>query len=443
MSDLASTYAKQVGVKLSNMELPEKFFPTSHPIEKIIIIHAGAAWGKFQAKIYDYFNEVIQLSLPVLLSNGYKFFQVGLKDEPQLAGIESLLGKTTIAQLNFLIKNCAAFIGNDSMGAHIAGGYNKPEIVLFGATSAREHGPHWKNEEKAILLESHRFGKKTAFYNEPIKTINLIKPELVVESLFKILDIPDKVKFESIYIGNQYNNYHQLGGFDNNNDLKEVSFHEEYLRAKGFQNIKPVKLNVFIEIVPNQIVDPNKFKNFAVNIRCDFYNDDKFLFENLKYHKATIIANNQFNLDIIKATKTQINEIKFEINENIPIYWYKNLKKTGVKTIFFTKETNVDKIQKWREMYFDYFVFDTLKETTKEDFIKSSQEYNNIKDLQVDLTNVKVKSNKLILSDNKVYLTKAHYLAELPLGENKNSAIEVIDNLAFWSEYQHLYFYKT
>ena len=432
---LAEVYSLSTGLKIGKQFLLEKFYPLK--FEKYITIQSGSGMG---AKNYDYYNEVVQLIKPLLEKNNIEIIQLGGKEDIPIFGCNYLQGQTDLHQSNFIVSRSLLHFGNDSWLAHRAGELQIPIITLYGSTTSSCHSSY--KFSKAAFIESHRFGRNPSFSaQEQQKTINLIKPEVVAQKILDFLDIKENIKFETIYIGNQYNNYNQLGGFDNNNDLKEISFHEEYLKAKGFQNIKIVKMNGFLEIVPNQVVDPNKFKNFSVNIRCDFYNDDRFLFENLRHHKSTIIANSQLNLDVLKGAKPQINEIKFEINENIPIYWYKNLIKLGIKTIFFTKETTPEKIKKLREQYYDYFTFDLLKESTKEDFIKSTQEYQNIKDYQPNLNGLKFKSNKLILSNNKVYLSKAHYLSELSVNENQKDAITVIDNLSFWAEYQHFYFY--
>ena len=86
MSHIAESFALQVGVPLNSPEIQENFFPLDHPLNKVILINNfagdvrvnnGQAFAAFPSKIYDYFDEVVQMVEPVLSEMGYKFYQIG------------------------------------------------------------------------------------------------------------------------------------------------------------------------------------------------------------------------------------------------------------------------------------------------------------------------------------------------------------------------------
>ena len=135
MSTLLETYALQCGVKIDKPWINTSFYPLPESMDKVILIHAFAGEiieGRATApgKIYDHFNEVVELLSPIFNKYGYKMYQIGAGGEPTLKGVESLCGKTTFAQMTYLVKKCALLIANDSVWQHVRGSEDKPMVVV-------------------------------------------------------------------------------------------------------------------------------------------------------------------------------------------------------------------------------------------------------------------------------------------------------------------------
>ena len=60
-----------------------------------------------------------------------------------------------------------------------------------------------------------------------------------------------------------------------------------------------------------------------------------------------------------------------------------------------------------------------------------------LKDL--DITKLYAKSMRFLLSEGKIYLGKAHWLANRPIENFENNYSEVIDNQEFWNEIENYY----
>ncbi len=186
---LATLYSNSSNSKLGRPFIKLDFFPA--PAEKYIILHSGGGNDKFPAKIYDLWQNVVNLTKPFLELHKIEIVQLGLANEKPINGAINLLGKTTIHQSSFLIKNSILLIGNDSSLAHIAGALNVDVAILYGPTG-KPHEPFWhtKNSE---FIHSHRNGRIPSFSStEQNKTVNLIKPEYIARTIGKLLGFESK-----------------------------------------------------------------------------------------------------------------------------------------------------------------------------------------------------------------------------------------------------------
>lgn len=410
MSTLAETYSLQVGVKLGKPQVLETFYPCPHPIEKTILLHGfGGAivngnQATFPAKIYDYFAEVVSILKPIVEPLGYKIIQIGAPGEPNIKGVESLVGRTSILQCTYLVRRAALLIGNDSLWAHQRGAFGGALVALYGSTSIKNHGPYWNNKDKTILIESHRFGKTPSYQSmEMPKTINFITPESVANAALKLLG-QEPIQRTSLNIGQAYNH-----------------------------NI--------IEIVPNVVVDPRlQFPDFPV-IRMDYLKNEDFLKQNLQFRKCAVIINSEIDLKILSNYKPNIASIRLEIDKLDP-EWIKRAKKCGVPLAYMAVEKDKAKIEEMRLKYYDACFFDQFVPTTIEDFKKNVEKYTQKPfDTNIKLDTLSFKTNKFILSDNKVFLSHAHWLAGKSTDSTDNNTGKVIDSAEFWEDLEHFYIY--
>lgn len=414
MSTLAETYALQLGVKLDAVgpTIQESFYPLDHPIERAILIHGfggaivqtpqGAQAG-FGAKIYDHFADVVALLKPVVEPLGYRIYQIGAPGEPGIIGAENLVGKTSLLQCTYLVHHCALLIGNDSLWAHQRGAFGGALVALYGPTSVKNHGPYWKNAAKTTLIESHRFGKKPSYASqEQPKTINVITPERVTNAALALLGAPPIVR-TSLYVGPAYN-------------------------------------QTIVEIVPNIVVDPSMQIGVPV-IRMDLHHDEAKLFHNLQLRKCNVIVNREVNVDMLKQFRQQVASLRVEI-DSVSTDWIKQVRRVGVPLGFLAIEKDDAKVLAMRLAYYDACQFDRFVPPTVEDFRKGVQQYRQgTLDPATDLTTLRFRTNKVILSDGKAYLSRAHWAAGRHNTSTDNTG-DVIDSPLWFEEVEHFYVYS-
>ncbi len=415
MSDLATTYALQVGVPLTKPTIQESFFPLDHPLDKTILIHGfGGAIvqnqqnqlvASFPAKVFDHFGEVVLLLKPLVEPLGYKLFQIGAQGEPPIPGVEQLVGKTSILQCTYLVKRAALLIGNDSLWAHQRGAFDGALVALYGPTS-KPHFPHWRNEAKTALIESHRAGKRPSFQsNENPKTINWITPESVANAALALLGV-GPVSRCSLCLGPLYN--------------------------------QPI-----VEVIPNLVVNPQLQLAAPPILRMDLLHDEKVMAQNLQLRKCAIITSKEIDLAVLTQLKPNIISIRVEIDQVSPD-WIKQLKRLGIRTAFMAVEKDDAKILQMRMDYYDACQFDRFNAPTKEDWLKSVETYcQKPLDTSTKLDTIQFKTQKLILSDNQIYLSHAHWKAGRPAKSAQENSDTVIDTPLFWEETEHCYFYTT
>lgn len=421
---LAETYALASAVLLGKPVMPDAFFPLDHPLDKVILIHAFAAEQErpglraAPAKVYEHFDEVVALLRPILDPAGYKIFQIGAPGEPQLRGIESLVGKTNLHQCAYLVKNCAVLIGNDSIWAHVRGASNRPLVALYGSTGS-PHFPHWRNLISTALIESHRGGKKPSFASHEFpKTINWITPESVANAaLAFLLELPNHqpLNHRSLFIGQAYNQH-------------------------------------LVELVPNVVVTPALQMSGPMVVRMDYVSsgDDTVwkdaegkLASNLQIRKCAIVSDREITLSLLAQLKGNIAQLQLDVTKLSPA-WIKAVKKLGIPTGFFSNETDAGKLSALRLALYDACLFDQVTRPTKEDVIKGAAVYLN-KELDKDLKwdTVRFKTNRMLLSDDKIYLSKAHWLAGKNTPNTDQNRDFVIDNAEFWAESPNHYYFLS
>lgn len=424
MSHLAEVYALACGVPLSQPEIMDAFFPLEHPLDKVILIHSfaggikeenGQKQATFPAKIYDHFDEVVALLKPIVEPAGYRIYQIGAPGEPPLRGVESLCGRTTMHQCAYLVKNCALLIGNDSQWVHIRGAERKPLVAVYGPTS-KPHFPYWQDSEKTVLIESHRRGGRPSYgSHEGPKTINWITPEQVVQAALKLIpETTPQLSHHSLYIGEAYSQY-------------------------------------LVELVPDVIVSPSVTISGPLVIRMDYAPTDpegftkaeQLLFSNLQHRKCCIVLDREINLTMLSQFKPQIMQMKIEVDK-LSAGWIKAVKRLGIPVGFFSNESDPEKLSRLRLALHSVVLFDHIKPPVKEDFMKGAAVYLN-KELDKDFKwdTLRFKTHKALLSDNKVYLSKAHWLAGKNTPSIEQNSDLIIDNPTFWTELPCGYFYTT
>ncbi len=398
---LIELYAQACGLKIDSQFLLESFYPV--PYEKYITVHGGSGMA---GKNYPYYSEVVALIKKPLSEAGIEIIQIGGPDEAQIVNCKHYQGKTDKSQTNYILKRSLLHISNDTWTGHRAGELEIPLVEVFATTSKANHSPYKHNKDKSVFIESHRFGRKPSFQaQENPSTIALIPPEQIANSVLKLLDLP-QIAQKSFYVGPNFN-------------------------------------ESIVELVPNNVLSPQVQIGGAALVRMDYEFNEQNLFQNLQIRKCAIVTNKEINLGVLSQLKGNIPLIRVEI-DNISPEWIKGLKRCGIPSQFYSLEKDDSKLREMRLKYFEACFFDSLIFPTKEDFFKSSKVYLNIDpNLPINLEELQFKTNKVILSNGKMYLSHAHLLVDKNFTDLNNNSVQVIDNENFWKEQNYFYIFKS
>ncbi len=392
---LIEQYALSCGVKIDSPTVETSFFPI--PFDKYIIIHASSG---MPSKNYDYFEDVISTIKPHLDFKNIKIIQIGGSKDLALNGCYHLQGKTTLHQTFYLIKNCIGLIGNDSFSTHVASGFNKKLVSLYGNSPKECCGPYWGDKSNQILLQGKLNSIKHSFSPEEIKkSVNNICSWKISASILKLLGLNDKdsSSLETIYCGDSY-------------------------------------WNKAVEVIPNfyKEIKPQGFPS-SVNIRLDYtesLSDVSFFIDRTLEWMASrpthLILKDEIDLNIFRPFFKNLAKISYCISPHTNKEYIKLLKKTGKPTSFFCVDPDsIDEVQ---------LNFLDSRVSLSPQGIK--------KDLDLNLNlcnNAFYKTNKLLFSENKMYSSKAAYLKDSQFSDKE----EIIDSTDFWKEIEYYKLYRN
>jgi hypothetical protein len=281
--------------------------------------------------------------------------------------------------------------GADSFGVHVASNYDKPIVALYSNSRPKNAGPYFNSNSKIKIFEIDKKDRRPSYSaQESPKTINEIDPIQVANSILSMLDL-DVVNIKTIRIGEEYNRR-------------------------------------LIESVPNAIIaDISKLGVNSLIMRMDYEFNEDVLQEQLKRNNCSIVTSKPIKTEILKTYKSNIAQIIYNLDEKHDVNFVKALKKTGVPFALST-ELSEDFVKSIKIHYMDYQQIIRSVKSKKED----------IKNLE-DLNNLYYKSNKITISNGKIYNSKAAYLKDIPFN---NKPIKVIDIPEFWEEAKYFYLFE-
>tara|TARA_R100000231_G_scaffold116821_1_gene87058 strand:- start:104 stop:1228 length:1125 start_codon:yes stop_codon:yes gene_type:complete len=344
MSHLAEEYAKSCGVKIGKPVLKPHYYPVLH--DKYITIHNDK---KVQAKEYDLFPDVIKLLKPHL--NDIKIIQIGAHGEQTIEGVDEHIPTNTLKQSSYIINKGLGHFGIDSVPVHIASALDKPVVGIYSHTYANTCSPLWNKESKAITIESDRGGKKPSFsLEEQPKTINLIKPEKIAQSVLDVLGIDRKIKHKTLFIGNNYN-------------------------------------SSFAEVIPTK-----KTNLIAqhIDVRMDYHHNEEVLADILQRNKAEVTISKPINLNFLKSGR--ITKIIYKAN-SFDKNFCQAIKESGTPHVIVC--TSSETLSRERSENFEMLInYLDIKDLIK----------NNKKRVKVeDFSKIKIESGKKVVCGDKVY----------------------------------------
>lgn len=388
MSHLIQEYAKSLGVKIGKPFLIDHFYPIN--AEKYITIHCD---NKIDSKYYEYFPQVLNLLSPILKQNGYKIFQVGSINDPELKNVDGNLLNLNFKQSSYVLKNSSLHIGIDSLPVHIASAYDVPIVVLYSHVFPLNANPFWSSPDKVEILESKRdvVPKPSFSYQELPKTIRTIDPEDIVNAALKLLKIPKIINFKTLFIG-------------------------QYFHIPS------------VEVVPNfkaNIEDQNGKLLIIRNDLVETLNLDSLNFWVSK-NKSIIITNQEIPFNFLRNNFQNIEKIIFKIDKYTPNKEYLiALKRSKISFILLTQDK--ENLPKIRNDFFDFQV-------------ELDKSIHNIEKLPTVNNESLFFSNKILISNGKLYSSEAHLKNEKTLDSGPQKSY---DDPIFWKDIDYFYFYEN
>lgn len=364
---LLTSYALSTGLKINDPFVVEHYYPL--PFKKYITIHASSG---MDSKNYSYWQDVVdfikdQIEIPIV--------QIGEEKDTLLKGCFNLLGKTSLHQTFFVLKNSKLHLGNDSFPIHACGFFGVPVVALYGATTIANHGPFFKNGRQ-YLIESHRNKKNPSFASkEEEPSVDLIKVEEILQAIQQEFPQKNIPEIETLHIGDLYT--------------------------------API-----VEFIPNFKID--NIGNGTLNIRMDYFFNEHYLSEALKIHKSHIISDRKIDPKIIYAFKNNIRLISFNIsNELIDADYLNSIINSGIRVQLIYDGNDEQELSKLRFKYFDFTVIHSPKKSK-----------NDIDFLDKIGTMTFFKSKKIIFSERQPFLSKQHALNNQPI-DNENNIMKL------------------
>lgn len=382
---LVEQYALSCGVKIDKPFIETSYFPVV--ANKYITLHAPS---RIQSKTYDYYNDVTDLLKTFLEKEGIKIIQIGSKEEAGISNCIQHQGQTSIKQAAYIIKNSLLHLGTDSFSTHVASGFGKKIVSLYSTIYKECSGPYWGDPLDHILLESDKKGNRASFSDiEHPKTINMIKPESVAAAVLDLLNIKHNLSnIKTIHIGD---NYH-IGS---------------------------------LAVIPNHVMPESFAQNQPANIRGEEHFDEENITRWANQRKVNIFLDRPMKINYLQTVKHNINQINYYAKLDGDELFLKEVSKLGISLKIISKDK--DTINDLRLKFFDWDVH-LIEDKTKKDL-------DNYKEL---CNNSRYKSSQIIISNKKLYASKAAWRAGISGAHDK-----IIDSDEFWEDLNNLKIYNN
>lgn len=368
------SFATSCGVKIDKPFIYEKYYPLD--FDKYIIVETNDP--KNPAKNYDYWQEAINILLPIISKHNIRILQFCGQNDQKIINAYTITGET-FSQRAFLIKNSLLYIGSNDFSIQVASHFGKKIIAIYSNCYSSQFAPYWSEDNNAKIIEVFGKNKPSFSVSENPKVINNLKPDEIAKNIFDSLDIKVQPTYRFTYIGQNY-------------------------------------LNKTIETVPNIVVDPASFGAPHIITRMDIQFNEQILEAQLKTGKVLIVTNKEISENLIKNYKQNIIQVFYKIESNHKPDFIKLLKSQNVNYILasYLEESEVNKI---KIDYMDFGLILKLNHRNKDEFKIKAKYY---------------KSNKFILSNSKLYMSEAALEKDLPIKDFSQNIQEIIDTDKFW-----------
>ena len=285
---LVESLATSCGLKIDKPYIYEKYYPLN--FDKYIIIETHDP--KNPAKNYDYWQEVVNILLPILNKHEIRILQLCGQNDQKILNSYTVTGET-FGQKAFLIKNSLAYVGSNNFSIQVASYFNNKIVAIYSNNYASQFNPYWSDKNKTKILEIFENDKPSFSNTENPKVINNLMPDQIAQAVLDKLGIKVQIGLKFSHIGQNY-------------------------------------INKTIEIIPNLIVDPATLGAPHIIVRMDLEFNEQILEAQLKTSKALIVTNKEISEDLIKKYKQNIVQIFYKIEENNNPNFVKLLKSQNI-----------------------------------------------------------------------------------------------------------------
>jgi len=192
---IINSYLKLLGLSYEEKYSPELPLPASGSkklFKKYVVFAPFANYGPSKEWSYSHYIELGN----IFEKKGYKVIIVGAKGEKRKFDkwdkkFEDFVGKLSLIEVAYLIKNSDLFIGNDSGLFHLSNALDKESIGIYGSSSPVWTGPLGKKGRyiyKAIFC-SPCFKRNCIYNKNKYECLYSIKPEEVFELAKKLIEL--------------------------------------------------------------------------------------------------------------------------------------------------------------------------------------------------------------------------------------------------------------
>ena len=293
--------------------------------------------------------DVIELLRPHL--KDIKIIQIGAFGEETIKGVDQHIPTNTLKQSAYIIERGLGHVGIDSVPVHIASALDRPVVGLYAHTYADTCDPLWNKKTKSIAIESDRGGNKPSFsLEEHPKTINLIKPEQIVQAVLDVLNINKTIKHKTLFIGQNYTSN-------------------------------------FVEVIPTE---KTNVAAQLIDVRMDYAHNTEVLAHILQRNSVEVTLAKPIDPSFINSKR--ITKIIYKANE-FDQGFCRVIKQSGIPHVLIC--TSEKSLAEQRAKNFEFLInYLNLK-----DLIKNNKEKLKID----DLSKVRLKSGKKVVCGDKIY----------------------------------------
>jgi hypothetical protein len=398
---IVEQYSLSCGLKIDKPYIFEKFFPL--PFEKYVVLDTSS---EFESQNYQYWNEVLENIYPILNKDEIKIVRLSNEKEIFLKNCFNLPSNSlTLNQKAFIIKNSLMFIGTNNFNIQLASFYKKKIVSLYSNLLPSHIGPFWSKKEDISLITPELKNSKPYYLTpDSEKLINTIKPELITKAILDSFNYKNLKENKTLFIGDRYS-------------------------------------TLILEAYPEQVLQPNVFPNYLLNIRLDWVeeinnNIYNSLINNLNVRPCSIITDKAFNLQPLLQFKEKLNTILYDVTKKIDIDFINQAIFFGIKMIL------IFRLNKNNEEDLSDRKFKIIDMPNSIEIIENKIEF----DLSSLKDNTFFKSTRLIFKNNKIYNSESSLNKDLPIKNLdepwENSFLDIKDQNSFFEkdlEYSYIF----